>query len=148
MSDQPISTRPVSDNEKLLRQKFYESVTAQSDLLDKLGERLLTLELAIPGLYATALKLVSGDKATLVINAALYVTFACWLLALALTLAALVPKKWKVDPAILKQDPQKFSEGLGIEDYFEQSATRKRRLLIVSSVVFFAGIFSAVYTIG
>jgi len=148
MSNQAISTRPVSDNEKLMRQKFYESVTAQSDLLDKLGERLITLELAIPGLYATALKLVSGDKATLVINAALYVTFACWLIALALTLIALIPKKWKIDPTILKQDPQKFSEGLGLEDFFEQSATRKRRLLIVSSIVFFAGIFSAVFTIG
>ena len=148
MSDQPISTRPVSDHEKLLRQKFYESVTAQSDLLDKLGERLLTLELAIPGLYATALKLVSGDKATLFIGAALYVTFTCWLIALALTLAALTPKKWQVDPAILKQDPQKFSEGLGLDDFFEQSATRKRRLLMVSSVVFFAGIFSAIFTIG
>ena len=148
MSDQPISTRPMNDNEKLLRQKFYESLTAQSDLLDKLGERLLTLELAIPGLYATALKLVRGDQATLAVNPALYITFVCWLIALAFTLAALTPKKWKVDPAILKQDPQKFSEGLGLEDFFEQSATRKRRLLMVSSVVFFAGIFSAIFTIG
>src|SRR3972149_228834 len=148
MSNQPISTRPLSDNEKLMRQKFSASLTAQSDLLDKLGERLLTLELAIPGLYATALKLVSGDKATLFIGTALYVTFACWLIALALTLIALIPKKWKVDPTVLKQDPQKFSEGLGIEDYFEQSAIYKRRLLIASSIVFFAGVFSAIYTIG
>jgi hypothetical protein len=147
MSNPPISTRPLSDNEKLLRQKFYENITAQSDLLDKLSERLLTLELAIPGLYAAVLKLVRGDKATAVLNAAFYMTFGCWLLALLLTLAALTPRKWPVDPGLLKQDPAKFAEGLGIEDFFEQSALYKRRLIIASGLVFFAGIFSAAYTI-
>lgn len=148
MSEKPISTRPLNDNEKLLREKFYESIVAQSDLMDKLSERLLTLELAIPGLYATALKLMRGDKAIVTINIALYVTFACWLLALILTLVALTPKKWKVDPAILKQDPKKFDQTIGIEDFFEQSALYKRRLVIASSVFFFAGIFSAVFTLG
>ena len=147
MSDKPISTRPLSDNEKLMRQKFYESIVAQSDLMDKLSERLLTLELAIPGLYATAVKLISGDKATITVNAAFYITFGCWLLALALTLAALTPKKWRVDPAILKQDPKKISEVLGIEDFFERSANYKRGLVIASSILFFAGIFGAVFTI-
>ena len=147
MSDKPISTRPLSDNEKLMRQKFYESIVAQSDLMDKLSERLLTLELAIPGLYATAVKLISGDKATITVNAAFYITFGCWLLALALTLAALTPRKWRVDPAILKQDPKKMSDALGIEDFFERSANYKRGLVIASSILFFAGIFGAVFTI-
>ena len=147
MGDKPISTRPLSDNEKLMRQKFYESIVAQSDLMDKLSERLLTLELAIPGLYATAVKLISGDKATITVNAAFYITFGCWLLALALTLAALTPKKWRVDPAILKQDPKKMSDALGIEDFFERSANYKRGLVIASSLFFFAGIFGAVFTI-
>ena len=148
MSNQPISTRPMNDNEKLMREKFYESITAQSDLMDKLSERLLMLELGIPGLYATVLKLVSGDKATVTVNAALYVTFACWLVALILTLLALTPKKWVVDPAVLKQDAKKFSQGLGLEDFFEQSALYKRRLVTASSIVFFAGIFSAIFTLG
>ena len=147
MGDKPISTRPLSDNEKLMRQKFYESIVAQSDLMDKLSERLLTLELAIPGLYATAVKLISGDKATITVNAAFYITFGCWLLALALTLAALTPRKWRVDPAILKQDPKKMSDALGIEDFFERSANYKRGLVIASSILFFAGIFGAVFTI-
>ncbi|MBL8046186.1 MAG: hypothetical protein JNL09_06580, partial [Anaerolineales bacterium] len=64
MSNQPISTRPLNDNEKLLRTKYYESLAAQSDLMDKLAERLLPIQLAIPGLYATVLKLVGGDTAT------------------------------------------------------------------------------------
>ena len=148
MSDQPISTRPLSESEKRMREKFYESLTAQTDLMDKLSERLLTLELAIPGLYAAVLKLTSGGAATAPTNTALYLTFGCWLTALILTLIALVPKKWSVDPAILRQDPKKLSERLGIEDFFEQSALYKRRLIVASSVLLFLGICSAVFTLG
>ncbi|GJQ53124.1 MAG: hypothetical protein HKUEN02_19710 [Anaerolineaceae bacterium] len=144
----PIPTRTISENEKLLRQKFYENIAAQSDLMDKVSERLLTLELGIPGLFATVLKLTRGEDATLPINAALNLAFLFWLVALILTLMALTPKKWTVDDAVLKQDPKKFSEGLGIEDYFEQSALYKRRLAIASSVLFFAGIFCATLTLG
>lgn len=139
---------PVSENENLLRRKFYESIAAQSDLMDKLGERLLTLELGIPGLFATVLKLTRGEDATLPINAALNLAFALWLIALILTLTALTPQKWKVNEDLLKQDPQKFSEGLGIVDFFERSAHYKQRLIIASSVLFFAGIFSAIFTLG
>ena len=146
MSTKPIATRPLNDNEKMLREKFYASFATQSDLMDKLSERLLTLELAIPGLYAAALKLISGDKATVEINAALYVTFGCWFLALLLTLLALTPRKWVVDPTVLQQDPSKLSEGLGIEDFFERSALYKRRLIAASSTLFFAGIVAAVFT--
>ena len=144
----PIPTRTISENEKLLRQKFYENIAAQSDLMDKVSERLLTLELGIPGLFATVLKLTRGAGATLPINAALNLAFVFWLFALILTLMALTPKKWTVDDAVLKQDPKKFSEGLGIEDYFEQSALYKRRLAIASSILFFVGIFCATLTLG
>lgn len=148
MANKPISTRPVGENENLLRNKFYESIAAQSDLMDKLAERLLTLELAIPGLFATVLKLTRGADATLPVNMALNLAFALWLLALILTLTALIPRTWQVDVSILKQNPKKYSEGLGIEDYFNQSALYKRRLLIASSILFFAGIFSATLTLG
>lgn len=148
MAAKPIPALPVSENENLLRKKFYEHIAAQSDLMDKLAERLLTLELGIPGLFATVLKLTRGEAATLTINLVLNLAFALWLLALVLTLMALTPRKWTVDVGVLKQDPKRFSEGLGIEDYFEQSARYKRRLLIASSILFFAGIFSAVFTLG
>ena len=147
MLNKPLSTRPLNENEKLLREKFYQSIVAQSDLMDKLSERLFTLELAIPGLYATALKLIRGDKATVTVNWALYVTFAFWLLALIFTLMALTPKQWKVDTTILKQDPKKLGQALGIEDFFEQAAAYKRRLVIASSAFFFAGIFAALFTL-
>jgi hypothetical protein len=147
MANKPIPTRPLSENEDLLRKKFYESIAAQSDLMDKLAERLLTLELGIPGLFATVLKLTRGDSATLTINAALNLAFALWLLALILTLLALTPRKWTVDPSLLKQDPQKLSKSLGIEDFFTQSALYKRRLLTLSSLLFFAGIFAAMFAL-
>jgi hypothetical protein len=148
MGNKPISTRPVSDEENLLRKKFYESIAAQSDLMDKMSGQLLTLELAIPGLFATVLKLTGGDDATAVLNTFFYLAFGCWLLALLFTLLALIPKKWNVDPDLLQQDPASYSEGLGIRDFFEQSAHYKRRLVIASSILFFSGIFFAAFTIG
>ena len=148
MANKAIPTRPVSENENLLRKKFYESIADQSNLMDKLSERLITLELGIPGLFATVVKLTRGDQATLTINFALNFAFGCWLLALILTLTALTPRNWTVDPSILKQDPQRISEGLGIEDFFERSAVYKRRLIIASSILFFIGIFSAMFSLG
>lgn len=147
MPDKPISTRPLNDNEKLLREKFYESIAGQSDLMDKLSERLLTLELAIPGAYATALKLIYGDKATVSLGTVGYIGFGLWFISLVLTLFALTPKRWKVDVSILKQDPKKFDEALGIEDFFEQSAIYKRRLITISSVLFFLGIVGVALTL-
>ncbi len=147
MANKAISTRPLNDNEKLLREKFYESIVAQSDLMDKLSERLLTLELVIPGAYATALRLVHGDKATVTLSAVGYIAFGLWFVSLILILFALTPKKWNVDVSILKQDPTKFDQVLGIEDFFEQSAIYKRRLINISSIFLFLGIVGAVLTL-
>lgn len=147
MDDQPLPTRAVNSNEDVLCKKFYESIAAQSELMDKLSERLFTLELAIPGLYAMALKLIHGDTAKIPLGTGLYLTFGLWLLALLATLLALMPKTWMVNTAVLKQDPNRFDEGMGIEDFFEQSAKYKRRLVIASSLLFFAGIFSAIFTL-
>ncbi len=147
MPKNPISTRPVSKNEELLRTKFYENIAAQSDLMDKLSERLLTLALAVPGLYATALKLLYGDSVTVTLGTLGYLAFGLWFASLVLTLIALTPKKWTINPQVLRQDPQKESEGLGIEDFFERSAERKLKLVTASSVAFFLGIVSAVLTL-
>lgn len=40
--------------------------------MDKLGQQLITLELAIPGLYATVLEFTKGDAATTTRNLWLY----------------------------------------------------------------------------
>jgi hypothetical protein len=147
LDDTPIATVPPSSHDKLLREKFDEHIAAQSDALDKLGQQLITLELAIPGLYATVLKLISGDKATLVVSPALFLAFGCWFVALALTLASLVPRKWRVNRNVMRQDPSQTTDELGIEDFFYKSAQYKRRLIIVASLFFFGGVVSAVLTI-
>ena len=147
MNESPLPVVPIKEHQNLLRKKFYEHIAAQSEMMDKLGGQLLTLELAIPGLYATTLKLVGGGDATVHTNTAFYVTFGCWFLALALTLISLFPKKWEVDPTILKKDLASNAKVLGIEDFFYRSARYKLRFLVASSALFFAGIICAAYTI-
>ncbi len=147
MDDEPITSRPPNPGEKILRDKFYEFIAAQDELMGKLAGQLLILELAVPGLYGTVLKFLRGKDATIQLNCWFYCTYAAWLLALALTLIALIPRNWKVKPNVLRQDPAKYNEGLGIEDFLRKSAEYKRRLLIAASILFFAGIFVAGATI-
>lgn len=147
MNEKPISTRSPSSAEKLLKEKFVESIASQSEQMDKLGQQLITLELAIPGLYATVLKLMSGDKTIVAISSAIYLAFACWFVALLLTLISLIPRSWKVDPSIMKQDSSRQVADLGIEDFFHKTAQHKRRLLIVASLVFFVGVVSAAFAV-
>ncbi|MFZ1756787.1 MAG: hypothetical protein WAU10_23760 [Caldilineaceae bacterium] len=147
MTEQPIATRPPSSSDKLLRDKFMERYVAQSDLLDKLAQQLITIELAVPGLYATVLKLTQGDKATVPADNWLYFTFACWFLALLLTLVSLVPRNWRVDTKIVQRDPAQPDGPLGLEDFFHQSAQYKRRLLIPAIIFFWLGILGAVFVL-
>lgn len=143
MNDAPLVTRPPNSAEKLLQQKFAESQAGQSELMDKLARQLITLELAIPGIYAAVLKLVQGEDATLPSSGWLIFTFVCWFLALLLTLISLIPRQWNVDPTILKSDPTGKGKALSLEDFFYKSARYKRRLLIPASLLFFAGIVGA-----
>ena len=146
-NDPPILTHPLPGIEKILKDKYAESIAAQSEQMDNLGRQLITLELAIPGLYATVLKLIGGSNATLCAGTALYITFIFWFAALVLTLISLIPRKWKVDRTIMKQDPGEQTDALGIEDFFQQSAQYKRRFLIAASLLFFCGVGSAAVTV-
>jgi len=143
MTDPPLTTRPPDSYEEKIKEKYAESFANQSDLMDKLAQQLLALELAIPGLYATVLKLISGDKATVPVNNMLYVTFGLWVVALGLTLMALMPRRWQVNPEIMVQDPKSTTGELGIKDFFAKSARYKRNLLMVATILFFFGIAAA-----
>ena len=145
MNQPALPTRPPDRGEKILQEKFYEHLAAQSDLMDKIAAQLLSVELAVPGLYAAVLKLVRGDEATVPLNTCAYIAFALWLLALTLTLASLLPRKWPVNTALLRQAPHKTDESLGIADFFERTASWKHNLLLASSIAFFAGIFCVVF---
>ena len=144
MNDETIlTTQPVSSSDTVLREKFAESIAGQSELMDKLGQQLITLELAIPGLYATVLKLVQGEKATLTVDNWLYFTFGSWFIALVLTLISLIPREWDVDETMLKPDPAGRGDMLSIEEFFFNSARYKRRLLIPACIFFWLGIMGA-----
>jgi hypothetical protein len=146
MSDNVLSTRPINSSEKVLRDKFAEQLAGQSEQMDSLARQLITLELAVPGIYAAVLKLVQGDKATVQINNLLIGAFVCWSLALGLTLFSLIPRDWKVDPTLLKPDvagSDQPSGSLSIEEFFSKSARYKRRLLIPAAILFWLGIVGA-----
>ena len=148
MDEKPIVTRPINENEKLLRMKFYESITKQSDLMDEISKQLITVELSIPGLYAIILKLMRGEAAIVNIRTEFYFAFICWSIALLFTFIAITPKNWIIDPELYKQDPKKTNETLGIEDFFMKSAQYKRKYVIASSILFFLGVFFASFTLG
>jgi len=148
MDEAPILTStPVSTSSTLLQNKFYDQFAAQSEQMDKLGAQLITLELAIPGLYATVLKLLQGDDATIAADNWFYFTFVCWFFALLLTLISLVPRIYDVDPTIIKNVAGSNAAKMSVEDFFFKSARYKRRLLIPSIHLFWAGIFGAAITI-
>ena len=131
------SAQPLNKFDEVLRENFAKDFAEQSARLDDLAKQLITLEIAIPGIYAAILKLVSGDKATTRDATLTIVAFAIWLLALALSLTSLIPLRRQVDLDNLTD----------IQNYFGESARRKRSFLIPASVLTFLGIFIAALVI-
>ncbi|WP_295457393.1 hypothetical protein [uncultured Thiodictyon sp.] len=67
--DAPPPERPIptlSHQDELLRDCLIDDLVAQSTRLDELARQLITVELAVPGLYVTVLRLVAGEKARIV----------------------------------------------------------------------------------
>ena len=148
MASEPVrTTRPVATSETVLRNKFAESLVGQSDLMDKLAQQLITLELAVPGIYATALKLTAGDAATITLDNWVIAAFMCWFVALVLALVSLIPRTWQVDPTVLRRDAGAKDVPLGLEDFYRQSAAYKRWLLIPSTLLFAIGIALSAWSV-
>ncbi len=143
MEDRPIPIRPPSRRDELIQERYIEEVARQGEHMDALARQLITLELAIPGLYATLLKLVAGGKATVPGDLQLYAAFGCWFLALLFSLLGLIPRKYRVDPRKLDEDTGCGAESLRILGFFRCSARYKRRLLIASGLLLFTGVFVA-----
>lgn len=142
-TERPIPTLPLSHQDELLRDRLIDDLVAQSTRMDELARQLITVELAVPGLYVTVLRLVAGEKARIVADPGLYVALACWGIALVLALASLLPRSYVVDPSRLFGDDRAVP--LSITGYFDLSACFKRRLLIPSSGLFYAGICMAIW---
>ncbi len=130
-----VESIPLSETDNKLIDAFSDAIVSQSTLLDSIGKQLITLELAIPGLYATALKLTATDKVE--VSMALVFTFLFWFASLIFAFWAIFPKEYKVHKEILDS----------IESFFIESAKHKRNYIVISSMLFFAGIISSIFTI-
>ena len=140
-----VDGRSPTDLENLYQTKYVESIVAQSELMDKLGYQLITLELAIPGLYAAVLKLTAGDKAMVAVNGWFIATFGFWLAALALTLWAVLPRFYRVDTDLIIRDDGKTPQPISVKHFFDESAKFKRRRIVAAIACFWLGIISALF---
>ena len=143
-----IGSTPPPTGDEELKKGFATAIVDQPKLLDELGKQLVTLNLAIPGLFATVMKLTSGEDAVIHLDSFFTWAFICWLIALILSLVSLTPRTWKVDRAIVRRQKAAIKDQpLSIEEFFMKSARHKRRLLIVASLCCFLGICLAGFSI-
>lgn len=130
-------SQPQSPYDKKVQEKFAEDIAHQSRLMEEMAKLLISIELAIPGIYATVLKLIAGEKATMETGFALGLTFLLWFMALVLSFLAIFPQRYTVDKNNLK----------AIEDFYHRSAKHKAHFLIGSVVLFFGGIACSVFAL-
>ena len=121
---------PLDTIDATLREGFAKDILEQPTRLDALARQLVTLQIAIPGIYAAILKLVSGDTATLGNSNWALAAFIAWFLALILAWISLLPIKREIDPDSLTS----------IQNYFTASTIRKIRLLAIASILALLGI--------
>lgn len=131
------ATASLSKMDETLLVKFAEDVAAQAARLDDLAKQLITLSIAIPGIYAAVLKLTAGETAVMLRTDVTILAFMAWLLALGFSVTALLPGRQEVDPDSLTE----------IRNYFSSSAGRKYLFLCCACFCNFAGIVLAVSSI-
>lgn len=129
-----VKGRPPNAEEKFIREKHLESISRQPALMDEIAKQLLTLELAIPGLYATVLKLISGDSGKLTLSSDLISVFLFWLLSLGCIVFALLPRAYKIDGNDLT----------AIRNSFYKAASNKYAFILASIITFVIGILFAI----
>ena len=146
MQEEPLTGKPVSPADQALLDAYYQEPVKQADRFVDLAKELLKLELAIPGIYAAALRLVSREQSA---NPNwVFIAFSLWLIALVLTLFALVPRRYQVlEQALRYVRPDHGKGPLSIAEYFQKSAQVKRRLLLGAAPLFFFGIIAAVLAV-
>ena len=143
-----LKTKRPSSRDELLRNKFDEELIEQSIRLDELAKLLITIELAVPGVYAAALKLLSGKDAVLSLGFAVYAAFFLWAVALILTLTCLLPRPMNVDRNKIEHSPDADkSKPMAIETFYQRAAKRKYRLLVIACLCFFLGVSAAAFSV-
>ncbi len=141
MTAEILSGQPPQPGDQILVDAYHQAIIKQADLYIDLAKELLKLELAIPGIYAVALKLVTSQSPNVPLVAA---AFGFWLLALVVTLRALFPHRYAVLHDAVPRVGRVGPDGpLSIEEFLQQSAQDKRRLLLWAIPLFFIGIAAA-----
>lgn len=123
--------RPPNKEEEFIKEKYLEGISKQPELMDSIAKQMLTLELAIPGLYVSALKLSNSKLGAASLSYDIYFAFAFWLLSLVCVVGALIPRKYKVN----------YDDHTAIRDSFFQTARYKLQWIIASISTFAAGLF-------
>lgn len=141
MPEKIISGQPPRPGDTTLVEKFQEEIVKQVDRLDDLAKELFKLEMLIPGLFVTVLKLI--DKPT--VPAWPYVVaFVFWAMALIITLYSLFPRPYQVMRDVPRGSaPNRYS----IEGFYHTSARLKYITLLLASAAFFVGILFAVWAV-
>lgn len=146
-----MSTFPQKTKaEEALEESYYKDFASQVERLDKFAMELIKLQLAIPAIYAAALKLSSGSEAennTLTLG----IVFSVWVIALVLSFFALMPKKYGVNPDFISEQQlanvsNKDELGLSIEAFFRKSASHKFTWLAASCLFSVFGLALAVFS--
>lgn len=142
------STDSYSQFHQDLQEGFSKDFLGQSARLLDTAKSLLTLQIAIPGLYAALLKMFSGNDATILqsdyLGALLIAgSFLFWLVGLGFSLFALKPDKYLVNPFVLSRTSN--SEGAnstfsGLLEMYQNSASRKYKLIVFSSAFTMLGL--------
>jgi hypothetical protein len=147
MQQEPLDGKPLSKpGDQALLDAYYQEPIKQAERFVDLSKELFKLELAIPGIYAAALRLVGGEQS--VSRIGVLIAFAFWTFALILTLRAIFPRKYEVLENVVRSVRPTLGQGsLSIEEYFQRSMLDKRRLLLGSIPLFFAGIVAAVLAV-
>jgi len=136
-NEQIYKSKPLTKIEQKLQEKFAEDIANQATLMDSMGKQLLSLELAMVGIYATVLKLIAGDGTTLTGGWSIGITFLFWFMAVVATVLAIFPEHYQIDSTKMDE----------IKNYFYKSAHKKAKMLIWSLALFFAGVGVSIFTI-
>ncbi|MDM8546494.1 hypothetical protein QUF61_08360 [Candidatus Venteria ishoeyi] len=124
------STAAYTAFDKTLQESFATDFIQQSERMNDIAKQLISLQLAIPAVFAALLKLLAGKEATLEASYYMVFSFLCWLFALVFSLLALRPKAYRVDKTSLDS----------LQHFYQTSATDKYWRITISSLLTLLGL--------
>lgn len=140
------STSAPTPLDQALQRQVIDDFTQQNQLLSDSAKTLLSLQIAIPTLFAALLKMQAGKDAILnldTVSSSFFViaAFLFWLLGLYLSLNALNPKRYYVDPHLLQTPADNKQQALDIYSFYQASTNHKHHCIFWSSFSAIAGLF-------